>query len=356
MQFIKNGPDVPDALIHAHEEGNVVFFCGAGISYAAGLPGFADLVSKIYPLVGDRSNSLEDQALKKKSYDTVLDLLENRIGFHPVRKAVWEILRPDLSLKNAAVFHQALIELSRSRNGNFRLVTTNFDRIFEEIRKSQNFSFPTHSAPLLPVPKKSRWDGLVYLHGLLPEEFDPSDCKKLVYTSGDFGRAYLIERWAARFVSELFRTYTVCFVGYSINDPILRYMMDAIAADQALGEKSPKPYAFADFGYKIGQKEQIADEWHAKHVTPILYEVKRSGSHHILTKTVQKWSQTYRDGIQGKEQIVNEYAFLSPTQSTQEDDFAKRLIWALSDPSGAPAKLFANLNPVPSLDLSLIHI
>ena len=40
MQFIAKGPDIPDALLQAHEEGRVVFFCGAGISYPADLPGF----------------------------------------------------------------------------------------------------------------------------------------------------------------------------------------------------------------------------------------------------------------------------------------------------------------------------
>ena len=32
MQFVPNGPDIPEALLQAHEEGDVVFFCGAGIS------------------------------------------------------------------------------------------------------------------------------------------------------------------------------------------------------------------------------------------------------------------------------------------------------------------------------------
>jgi hypothetical protein len=30
MQFVANGPDIPDELLQAHEEGRVVFFCGAG--------------------------------------------------------------------------------------------------------------------------------------------------------------------------------------------------------------------------------------------------------------------------------------------------------------------------------------
>lgn len=40
MQFLKNGPDIPERLLQAHEDGQVVFFCGAGVSYPARLPGF----------------------------------------------------------------------------------------------------------------------------------------------------------------------------------------------------------------------------------------------------------------------------------------------------------------------------
>jgi len=43
MQFVPKGPDIPDRLLQEHEDGNVIFFCGAGISYPAGLPGFQGL-------------------------------------------------------------------------------------------------------------------------------------------------------------------------------------------------------------------------------------------------------------------------------------------------------------------------
>ena len=55
MQFIAYGPEIPDKLLQAHEEGSVVFFCGAGISYPAGLPGFKGLVDKICSNIGTSS-------------------------------------------------------------------------------------------------------------------------------------------------------------------------------------------------------------------------------------------------------------------------------------------------------------
>jgi two-component sensor histidine kinase len=42
-QFIRNGPDIPERLLQEHEDGRVVFFCGAGVSYPASLPGFGGL-------------------------------------------------------------------------------------------------------------------------------------------------------------------------------------------------------------------------------------------------------------------------------------------------------------------------
>lgn len=186
----------------------------------------------------------------------------------------------------------------------------------------------------------------MYLHGLLPATPTPVQLDRLVISSGDFGLAYLTERWAARFVSELFRNYTVCFVGYSINDPVLRYMMDALAADRLLGESPPETFAFGSFskGKEIAQ----ADEWHAKNVTPILY--REHNRHAYLHKTLRSWAETYRDGVGGKERIVVEYGISRPLASTQQDDYVGRLLWAISDPAGLPAKRFAELDPVPSLD------
>ena len=174
-----------------------------------------------------------------------------------VRTALCDILKPDLTAPNAITTHQALLTLGKARDGHTRLITTNFDRLFEvAIGKA---TLPERfRAPLLPVPKL-RWDGLVYLHGLLPEHPLRSDLERLVLSSGDFGLAYLTERWAARFVSELLRNYTVCFVGYSINDPVLRYMMDAHAADGVLGESQREMFAFGS--HSKGKESEAESEW-----------------------------------------------------------------------------------------------
>lgn len=351
MQFIRNGPDIPEYLLQAHEDGLVVFFCGAGISYPAGLPDFKGLVDEIYRLVGTTRSPIEQEAYARGQYDATLDLLERRLPGQrlAVRNVLAEALKPKLRRKGATDTHAALLQLARNRDGALRLVTTNFDRIFETVTRRKKQLVNTYAAPMLPIPKNSRWNGLVYLHGLLPNKADESTLHRLVLTSGDFGLAYLTERWAARFVSELFRNYVVCFVGYSINDPVLRYMMDALAADRMLGEPTPQAYALGS--YEPGQEKAKTIEWEAKGVTPILYEVPDgTQDHSALHRTLKVWAETYRDGVLGKERIVVNYALARPAASTQQDDFVGRMLWALSHPSGLPAKRFAEFNPAPPLD------
>ncbi len=105
---------------------------------------------------------------------------------------------------------------------------------------------------------------------------------------------------------------------------------------------------FAFGSHAKGQDEARANEWRAKNVTPILYSEHKN--HAYLHKTLNAWANTYRDGVSGKEHIVRECAIARPLTSTKQDDFVGRLLWALSDPTGLPARCFADFNPAPSLE------
>lgn len=349
MQFIPKGPDIPNDLLQAHEEGRVVFFCGAGISYPAGLPGFKALVESIYESLNEEKAPLEENSFQRGQYDVTLDLLERRITGNrlTVRSALKDSLNPDLSLSNATKTHESLIKLGTDNYGSLRIVTTNFDHIFEKAASRLKVEINSYAAPMLPTPKVSRWNGLIYLHGVLPETNDIEAFNRLVITSGDFGLAYLSERWASRFVSELFRNFVVCFVGYSINDPVLRYMMDALAADRMLGENTALSYAFGTYDGP-SNKDSATEEWSSKGVVPVLFDKNHGRSK--LHETLEAWAEMYQDGITGKESIVTQNAIAHPSSSTVQDDYVGRVIWALSDESGSPAKHFANLAPTPSLD------
>lgn len=340
MQFIVNGPDIPDALLQAHEEGRVVFFCGAGISYPAGLPGFGDLVRALSRQVGEPLDEVESGLIGRGQFDQAIGRYEQRIqgGRTTVRRELPIVLSSDLTKRKALTTHLALLTLGQSRDTGLKLVTTNFDTLFEVA--AEHYRLPSLTVYPDP-PTRTRWEGVVHLHGRMPASPSKDDLDRLILSDGDFGQAYLTEGWAARFVAGLFRDCTLCFVGYSINDPVLRYMTAAHALDGAR-----QMFAFAPC--VAGEAESTASAWKDKHVTPILYD--DAYSHRKLHQTLHVWASIFRDGVIGKERLVARYAHRQPKENTPQNDFLGRMLWALSDKSGLPAKRFADFNPAPSLD------
>src|SRR4051794_24144563 len=53
MRFIADGPDIPEELLVARDKGDVIFFCGAGVSQAnADLPNFEELSRDVIRILG----------------------------------------------------------------------------------------------------------------------------------------------------------------------------------------------------------------------------------------------------------------------------------------------------------------
>ena len=336
-ELVSSGPRIPMHLMNEVDSGSVVFFCGAGISAGdgSGLPNFTELVDHVYETNRMEPDEVErealhrdepDPGLRKPQFDKALGLLERpgRLGAPVLRRTVIERLsaRPTAPLR----VHEALITLSRTEQG-VRLVTTNFDNRFVEADLGERY---VDAAPMLPVPKRHSWSSLAHLHGRIVPGDDGSS---LVLTAADFGRAYLTERWAARFVTELFREFTVVFVGYGVADPVMGYLVDALAAERAKGARFANAFAFAPHdGTAVGQ-DKARDSWFAKNVKPILYD-SRDG-HRLLNNTLIEWARIRGDYFQARTRIaLNEIGKL-PAGS--DDPVVERVVWALDDPEAARA-------------------
>ncbi|KUK82574.1 MAG: hypothetical protein XD96_0775 [Petrotoga mobilis] len=76
---------------------------------------------------------------------------------------------------------------------------------------------PIYRAPALPLGHQ--FSGIIYLHGCVDQKPE-----ELILTDKDFGRVYLTEGWATRFLVEVFGNYKVLFVGYSHNDLPMEYL------------------------------------------------------------------------------------------------------------------------------------
>ena len=359
MKFIyrKGAPDIPLDLIAAQERKELVFFCGAGVSFPAELPSFSDLVSRVYEGLHEDEKKLEERAKKDGFLDRMLGLLETRLqeGNTTRENLVRRQILKELEVEDPADVdvetHKALLSLSRLKKDRFRLVTTNVDHCF--LLADPNVKECCDAAPKLPVPKPHKWHSVVHLHGLADKKNDP-DGENLVFTSGDFGAAYLTERWASKFVTDLFLNFNVLFVGYSIDDPVIRYMTDAIAAERRQGnELFKQAYVLAD---ATRSKMPVAKgEWRAKGVEPILYE-KGNKYHKNLHDTLRAWAKHVRDGLEGKHRIIRSYAKAVPV--VPYDDKVIRVIETLKETNsesgdevtGQPAKVFSEMDPPPPIE------
>lgn len=70
MRFTADGPSVPDDLLVARDAGNVIFFCGAGVSqHEAKLPNFERLARSIIEILGAAIES-PARTLLDKAFET----------------------------------------------------------------------------------------------------------------------------------------------------------------------------------------------------------------------------------------------------------------------------------------------
>ena len=342
MKFIIDGPDIPNELLQLHEDGNLVIFCGSGISVKAGLPLFKGLVDRIFEKLEIEKNDIETNAYDFYQYDRVLYLLEQRLSSKmKVRKITEDVLT--IKKRKPLTTFDNLMKLSTDINGKIRLVTTNFDRGFEIVnsKKYRSKKYKIDSAPYLPIPNNNKWNSIVHLHGILTDREE--DLDNLILTSADFGAAYLMDMWASRFVTELFKNFTVLFIGYKVEDSVIKYMMDALAAERSKFNK------FYKNAYVLASDDSETNEkWKAQGIEPIFYNDKNN--HFYLHNTLKAWAEIYTSRYSGKENIVRKIASHSPSNINDEE--INQLLWALSDFTGNSAKIFADLPaPIEWLDI-----
>ena len=344
---------IPEKLRRALEDREVVFFCGAGASKGAGLPSFEELVESVLTdLLPSRASckpgSMEALTWEKydqQRYDEALRILEtpDLSGYDPknVRGRVRHYLsRPAKALSN----HETLVRLADLDTEEGRIVTTNFDTLFErayrKLKRIERFDrgMTVRVAPALPPAKPETFTGLVYVHGRLGGS--PDD-RELVLTTGDFGMAYMLEGWALRFVVELARHFHVVFIGYSLEDPTMRYLVRALAvAREGNSQQFKEPFAFTayDSGTDIGARGRAETEWKLSGITPLPFDKK--GNYRELWTNLGAWADDHRQGISGRRQKVARLG-QHPPASGEGDSTARELAWALKDPK--VARYFANL-------------
>jgi hypothetical protein len=288
MRFFPGTPDISDELIKDVAEGRAVFICGAGVSKRVGMPLFGALTERIYADIGEtpKNEAAEEEALKRGEYDRALGSLERRTRLPKapprVRMATTKLLTPALGLASAD--HLNLLRLSRDAEGRVRLLTTNFDPLFECAAHADGQTVPGHAGKAIPRPGTPEDHGILHLHGRIaygPRNIPPSD---LILTSADFGDAYLRDGWASRYIEDRMRLNTLVLVGYAAEDTAMRLLLETLDADRERFRDLKKVYA-------IDQQTPVsASVWNAKGIVPIEF-----ADYDQVYKTLEEWAKYAMD-------------------------------------------------------------
>ena len=321
------GPDlpaIPERLLLAHARGEVLFIAGAGISQPAGLPDFRELVLKVYarldtavhdiiskiPHSGcnkwamDLSTLTHGQAAEVRrfiagDYDVVLGMLERRIdGQTDTPSEVRKIVASEVRVPTIppTAIHRALMSLA-DRGGSVSIVTTNFDLLLEKAATRSRLGIQSYALGGIPRPgRRSDFAGILHIHGAI----DPNASRTtdLIVSDQDFGEFYLRRRTVSDFIYDAARLFNLVLVGYSANDPPMRYLLNAIAADGTRFDDLKERFTFV--GTDTPDPTALED-WRGRGITPVPYDARNS--HSALLNVLQRWADL--SAINGKKGAID---------------------------------------------------
>ena len=260
--------DFPKPLVDALRDGTLVVFAGAGVSMGepAKLPDFKRLAKTV-------AQGTSVKRAKREPADRFLGRLHNKgVQVHSI--AAQELSGDGLEPTD---LHRSLLRLY-SESKSIRIVTTNFDRLFEQAADEVFGSRPgVFNAPALPLG--DQFNGIIHVHGSVDRP------KEMVLTDIDFGKAYLTEGWARRFLLELFDSSTVLFVGYSHSDVVMNYLARALPVSE-----TRRRFVLTD--------KTDESRWQLLGIEPVLYESSPDGSHSALQKGISGLANSHvRRGV-----------------------------------------------------------
>ena len=277
----------PNELLEDIQNDSLVVFAGAGASMDAptSLPDFKKLTQSIAEGTGQTLS-------KNESCEVFLGHLKST-GID-VNQLAANLLSSQCLQHNE--MHEAIIDLFLDPS-KVKVVTTNYDQMLEQVVEERKQQVQVFNAPALPLGDDV--SGIIHIHGNI------NNPKYMVVTDEDFGKAYLTEGHASRFLIKLFQSYSVLFIGYSYSDTILRYLTRAMARNVG----APR---------YILTEDRDAD-WEALGIIPIYFPEKDFAA---LKEGINKLGQRTKRGlIEWKSQFeeIGIHPSLDPDLETEID-------------------------------------
>ena len=155
----------------------------------------------------------------------------------------------------------------------------------------------TYTVAGIPRPGHSNeFSGVLHIHGALDR--DSTRTSDLIVSDHDFGEFYLRRRAVPDFIYDAARLFHLVLVGYSANDPPMRYLLNAVAADGSRFGDIKERFTF--IGMRASDPVAMED-WKGRGITPIPYD--DADGHAALRHVLERWASL--SAINGKHSVVN---------------------------------------------------
>jgi hypothetical protein len=225
-------------LLSYVRERRCVLFVGAGLSRAAGYPGWGELMERVVQATGQLAEGARAQPelaalLTARRYPELADQCREILGrsrFHAVLRA--ELARP---VTPPEATHRPMVQTPWAA-----IVTTNYDTLLEDAYAL----WSDEGVPKVPTGAQLGRHGTLLLdraffilkaHGTIHDE------ESLVLTSEDYRRITHANPAFQSIMAALLLTHAVVFVGYSLSDPNFRLLIESQLA--VFGAQAPPRYA-----------------------------------------------------------------------------------------------------------------
>lgn len=279
-----DGARIPTGLVQAFNEGQLTLFAGAGVSKDSPscVPLLGGLADRVATELGVPSSPDQEGGAASTPVDRLGQYASAGLGVHEaVHKIVSQSAEPNDT-------HRSVCGLARAM-GTVRIVTTNYDRHLSACLPGGTRFY---EAP--DFPGDGDFAGVVHLHGSVAQE--PG---RLVVTEADFARSYM--QWNSptlSFLHRLFASQTVLFIGYSLDDILMRYILRATETSTGIYAltRNPDSPQWAELGIEaVGYRSHddlpgLLAEWAERSAGRVEYHDRQVSRITAETSTIEDLS------------------------------------------------------------------
>lgn len=275
-------------LQETYNNGNLTLFCGAGISYDAGIPTWNTLLKSLLKAVYDGNEDIPDIDIR------LANLFQKRINVSPLilaqylktllgkkfGKTVRDVLYKDCNDTSKTI--DSISNLSRQKRNRKALkaiITFNFDDLIEESLTKEKID---HKSIFSEGERfKEEEIPIYHPHGYLPRNKNLTSKNEIVFSEDAYHSQFIDAfSWGNLVQLNHLNNSTSLFIGISLTDPNMRRLLDVSIRKNGKGEKNhyiiKKRYQLNEL-YPESENIKLKD----KKIIPILESIEEQDANNL---------------------------------------------------------------------------